>query len=179
MTLVGTARVKKEIGLNAVNIATGASGVVLNTDYLPYIGYDFGIGDNMYTQFEVPHDWDSSSNIEVKIYWAINEAYATNDGEIQWAIDWKACPTDETEAIDAPTHTGSIDFGDQDLPATAKYLTATSAGSIAAASLSEGDLVGMDINRVALDDGNNPSGDEPILYRVEIEYTSNKLGEAT
>lgn len=178
LTLVGTARVTKELQIEASNIAVGASGVVLNTDYLPYIGYDFGIGDNMYAQFEVPHDWDSSANLSVKLYWAINEAYVTNSGEVQWAIDWKACPTDASEAIDAPTHTGTIDFGDQDIPATAKYLTATPAGTISAASLSDGDLIGFDINRVALDDGSDPT-DEPILYRVEIEYTSNKLGEAT
>lgn len=175
----GTARVIMEVGLDAQNIAAGASGVALNADYIPYVGYDFGIGDNMYAHFEIPPDWDPTTDIEVKLYWAINEAYATNDGEVQWAIDWKACPKDGTEAVDSPSHTGSIDFGDQDLPATAKYLTSTGAGTIAASSLSAGDVIGLDINRVALDDGNNPSGDEPILYRVEIEYTANTLGEAT
>lgn len=178
LTLIGTARVVAELELQAASISAGASGVVLNTDYLPYVGYDFGIGDNMYCQFEVPYNWDSSTNLTVYLYWAINEARTEDNEEVQWAVDWKACPVDESEAIDAPTHTGSIDYGDQLIPETAKYLTKTTAGTIAAASLAAGDLIGLDVNRVALDDGNSPT-DEPILYRIEVEYTINKLGEAT
>ena len=45
------------------------------------------------------------------------------------------------------------------------------------ASLSEGDFVGLTIDRVALDGGNNPTAD-PVIVRIEVEYTSNRLGEA-
>ena len=127
--------------------------------------------------FEIPYDCDTSADIKIEIYWYIDEAYATNSGEVQWRAQWSACPADETEAIDAPTHTGTIDFGDQDIPATAKFLTEVS-GIIAAASIADADFVSMTIDRVALDGGSNPTAD-PVIVQIEVEYTMNKLGKAT
>ncbi|MCP4597050.1 hypothetical protein [Neptuniibacter sp.] len=178
ITLSGTARVVKEAKVNIVSLAPGASGAN-QTSLGTYAGWAFGINDDMLTEFEIPFDWDSSTAIELKVYWAIDEAYGdAPNGEIQWEINWSACPTGATEAIDAPTHTGTIDFGDQNLPATAKYLTKTSGGTIASASLTAGDLIGFQVKRVALDGGTNPTA-EPIAFHIEVEYTSNKLGEAT
>jgi len=139
-------------------------------------GWQFGINDDIVFDFEVPHDWDSSTDINIVIYWAINEAYVTNSGEVQWQVAWSAIPPDETESIAAPTHTGTIDYGDQNIPATAYYLTKTGDGTIVAASLAAGDLVGLTVTRVALDGGNNPTA-EPIIFHVEVHYTANKLGE--
>jgi len=177
LTLVGTARVQKEFQLAAVDLSPGASGATL-TNFGNYYGYAFTVSDDMIATFEVPHDWDSTTDLNVVLYWAIDEAYATNSGEVQWQVAWAACPPDATEAIDAPTHTGTIDYGDQNIPATAKYLTKTGDGAIAAASLAADDLVGLTISRVALDDGSNPTA-EPIIFHIEVHYTANKLGEAT
>ena len=58
----------------------------------------------------------------------------------------------------------------------AKRFVKTTGQSIAAASLSSGDVIGLDITRVALDGGNNPT-DEPIMFRIEIEYVADNLGE--
>lgn len=177
LTLHGTARVKKEFEIVAASLSPGASGAT-EVNVGNYHAWQFGIGDDVITSFEIPHDWDSSTNLEVIIYWAINEAYVTNSGEVQWRVQWSACPVGETEAINSPTHTGTIDYGDQDIPATAYYLTETSAGVISSASLTAGDLIGLTIDRVALDDGSNPSA-EPLILHIEIHYTSDKLGEAT
>lgn len=177
LTLFGTARVLKEFELNATSFAPGSSGaskVLLGH----YDGWSFGIGDEVVASFEIPHDWDSSTDLILYIYWYINEAYATNSGEVQWRIQWSATPPSGTEAIDAPTHTGTIDFGDQNIPATAKFLTKSSGGTIAAASLSAGDLIGLTLDRVALDGGNNPTA-EPVMVHMEVHYISNKLGEST
>ena len=176
MSLYGNARVKKENKLNILSFAPGASGAT-QTNIGNFTGWAFGINDDMITNFEVPEDWDTSTNLEIKIYWYIDEAYSANSGEVQWEVSWSALPSDESEAIDSPTHTGTIDYGDQDIPATAKYLTKTSSGTIASASLSAGDLIGLTIKRIALDDGNDPTS-EPVIVHVEVKYTSDKLGES-
>lgn len=175
ITLAGNARVTKEIRLETTSLAPGSTGpdatIIGN-----YLGYSYDIGDDSVVTFEIPDDWDTSTNLTAKIYWYINEAYAS-DKEVQWRIQWSATPKDNTEAIDSPTYTGSIDFGDQDIPDTAKYLTSSSSETIAVASLSAGDVMGFTVDRVALDDGDNPTAD-PVIVHVEVEYTSNVLGEA-
>lgn len=177
LTQFGTARTMKEFQLTATSFSPGSSGA-LEVNVGNYHGWSFGINDDIVMNFEIPHDWDSSTNLQIFIYWAINEAYATNNGEVQWRIRWSATPPSSTEAISAPTHTGTIDFGDQNIPATAYYLTESAGGSIASSSLSAGDLIGITLDRVALDGGNNPVA-EPIIFHIEVHYISNKLGEAT
>ena len=172
--LHGNARVTNEFTIQAVNLLPGNQGpdaTILGNS----LGYSYDIGDDSVMGFEIPYDCDTSEDIKVEIYWYINEAYAANSGEVQWRIRWSACPADSTEAIDAPTHTGTIDFGDQNIPATAKYLTEKS-GVIAASSISNEDYVSMTLDRVALDGGTNPTAD-PVIVQIEIEYTKNKLGE--
>ena len=179
LTLSGTARAETEFTINAISLAPGSTGpdaVILGNS----IGYSYDIGDDSVMNFEIPYDCDTSENIKIEIYWYINEARTGSNEEVQWKGTWSACPASgsaPTEAIDAPTHTGTIDFGDQLIPATAKYLTEVS-GTIAAASIADGDFVSMTIERVALDGGNNPTAD-PVIVQIEVEYTLNKLGEAT
>ena len=38
--------------------------------------------------FEMPYDWDSSVQPILKLRWYIDEAYATNNGELRWRIDY-------------------------------------------------------------------------------------------
>jgi hypothetical protein len=176
LTLHGTARVTKEFTIDAINLDKGLQGpdaVILGHS----IGYSYDIGDDSVMNFEVPYDCDTSEDLKVEIYWYIDEARTGSNEEVQWRAQWSACPANGTEAIDAPTHTGTIDFGDQLIPGTAKYLTEVS-GLIAAASISDGDFISMTLDRVALDDGNSPTAD-PVIVQIEVEYIVNKLGEAT
>ena len=177
LTLVGTARVIREIDIPASNIAVGASGVTL-AEAGGYVGYSFDIGDAMHATLEIPPDWDASTNLDVRVYWYIDEARTGSNEEVQWQIVWAACPPDASEAIDAPTHTGTIDYGDALIPTVAKYLTRVTGGTIAAASLTAGDVIAMTVSRIALDDGTGPTAD-PVMIRLEVEYVVNKLGEAT
>ena len=131
----------------------------------------------MIMSFELPYDMDTDSDLKVEIYWYIDEARDGTNQEVQWSGTWAAIPADASEAIDAPTHSGTIDFGDQTIPVGAKFLTEVS-GTIAAASLDDKDFVSLNMERVVLDGGNNPTA-EPVIVQIEIEYTMNKLGEAT
>jgi len=95
---------------------------------------------------------------------------------VQWRIQWGACATNGSEAVNAPGASGSLDFGDQNIPATAYYLTGSSEQSISGASIADGDLIGIKVDRVALDGGTNPTAD-PVIVRVEVHYTADRLGE--
>ena len=172
--LTGDGKVESEFTVQATNLDKGNQGpdaVILGNT----LGYSYDIGDDSVFSFEIPYDCDTSEDLEIEIYWYINEARTGANEEIQWRIQWSACPADATEAIDGPTHTGTIDFGDQLIPTVAKYLTEIS-GTIAAASIVDADYVSCTIDRVALDGGTDPTAD-PVIVQIEVEYTKNKLGK--
>ena len=176
LNLHGTARVKRSYNISCLALTTG--GTAPNLTVLGnYPIAEFTIADNAFVIFNLPKDWASGTDLTVHINWAIDEAYAINNGEIRWQLDWSACPIDTSEALDAPIHSGNADTGDIDIPATAKYLTSNDL-TIAAASLSAGDVLGLKFSRIAIADGNNPSGAEPAIINIKIEYTVDKLGEA-
>ena len=45
-------------------------------------------------QTELPEDVEVGRDINLYIDRAIDEAYATNNGEVQWQIEWALVPTD-------------------------------------------------------------------------------------
>jgi hypothetical protein len=139
-------------------------------------GYMFQIGDVGHLTADIPHCCDTSQSIEIEIHYAVDEAYATNSGEIQFEAAWGSIPEDGTESIAAPTHSGTLDSGDININATANYFVESSIGTIAAANLADGDYLTMELERVALDDGNNPTADV-LFLTAEAKCTMSALGE--
>lgn len=142
-----------------------------------YLGWAYTINDDSLFDVCLPNDWKSGTDVEVYVLWAIDEAYATGNGEVRWQLDWSAVPRDASEALDAPTHTGSDNSGDINIPATAKTLTSSLVETIAAANLSADDVLGIQFSRVAIGDGNNPTA-EPTVLALQFKYISNISGEA-
>ena len=175
LTLAGTARVEKSYNVSFSSLGVSPSSAPTPTNIGNYKGYAYAIGDDSYLTMHMPHDWAAGTDISVHIYWYINEAYATASGEIQWQCLWSSCAAGE--AVDAPTHTGTLDFGDQNIPTTAKWI-ASSEATIAGANFAAEDTVGMQLSRVILDGGTNPTA-EPVIIDVHIDYIADKLGEAT
>ena len=175
VALAGDARVKHEVAFPLDAIGRGATAPTL-TRFGNTVGYAFTIGDDGYMSFEVPPDWDSSTNIEILLHVYTDEAYVTNSGELRFAANWAAIPEDGSEAVDGATHTGTLDSGDINLPATAKALLEIEIGEIAAASLAAHDVVCIKLSRVAVNDGNDSTA-EPVVIGAEYEWTANKLGE--
>ena len=172
VTLVGTARVTKRIFLNNAAFTKGATApvqVILGN----LNGWEFDINDDAVMTIMMPDDWDSTTDITIKVCWYIDEAYAA-DKEIQWRVDWSALPHDFTETVDAPTHSGQIDSGDIDIPAVAKRMGASTIGTIVAANLSAGDMLGFTLSRIAVTH-DDPTA-KPTIHHLIIEYTSNKIG---
>ena len=112
-----------------------------------YLGWEYDIGDDSNLTFELPHDWASGTDLTVKIDWAINRAYATENAEVQWHVIWSAHPHDASEAVNGAGTT--IDGGDQNIPATAYFLTRTTVGTISGGSLAVEDEMGLKITRVS------------------------------
>jgi hypothetical protein len=177
LTLAGTARVAKTIILANANLGKGttaATQVVLGN----YDGWEFDIDDDAVVTHGVPKDWASGTDITIDLSWYINEAYATNSGEVRWQVAWSMCPHNGSEAVDAPTHASSGDSGDINIPATAKTLSENTAVTIPAASIALGDEIGLTLKRVALTGGNNPTA-KPTVIHLYIRYIADKLGTAT
>ena len=177
LTLTGTARVIKCITFQGNDLSQGSQGPD-HTILGNYEGLSYDIGDDSVFTFILPNDWASGTDISVLCRWYINEAYATASGEIQWQVDWSAVPADESEAVDSPTHSGSDDSGDLNIPATAKTLTEDNVITISGASLSAGDEIGLKFSRIAIDDGTNPTAD-PVVTCIGVIYTADKLGAST
>jgi hypothetical protein len=135
-----------------------------------YFGYAYKLNDDGFFSFEAPADWDGASDFLVSLHWTINEAYALQSAEVRWQIQWSATPEDGGEALDAPTHGGTLNSGDVNIPATAKHLVETQI-AIPHASLALHDVVGVQLKRVALGDGTDPTA-KPTVIAVEIEYTA-------
>jgi hypothetical protein len=172
-TMIGTARVEKDVEIPLTAFGKGVAAPA--TVYIGnYIGYEYTINDTAYFSTEVPYDWDSTSDLEIELHWYIDEAYATApNGEARWNLIYTATKEDGTEIIDAATAT--IDSGDINIPATAKRLVQTEL-AIPAASLQAHDVIGIQVKRVALVGGNDPTA-KPTLIGAMIQYISNKLGE--
>lgn len=148
------------------------------TELGDYPAWSYDINDDSKIAMPIPKWVDTSATFQAHIVWAIDEAYSLGSGEIQWQLDWSACPYDASEAVDSPSHNGQVKSGDVNIPATAKYLTITSFTAIAASNIADEDIFGAKVSRVAIDDGDDPTAD-PCIIAVIIEFTKNKLGEAT
>ena len=173
LTLTGTARVNKEFNVPLTDFNPGASGPTKALhDIFPT--FEFNIGDDMHTSFEMPDDWATGTDLTVEVYWAIDEAYATNSGEVRWNADWRAVAVGE---LISGGSSGTMDFGDINIHATANTIVKTES-TISGASLTADDLVAFNGSRVALVAGNNPTA-EPYIVAVRVEYIADKLGEAT
>lgn len=131
-------------------------------------GYSYDLADDSDFTYVVPDDYLDGTVMTLHIRWACNETYVAANGEIQWRAVYQTVADDQTQAVNAGT-TAQVDSGDINIPATARYLTVTDL-TMVAASFDAGDLVAVDIERIALVGGVNPTADAEI-YGVTVRYT--------
>jgi len=171
-TMAGTARVTKAINLGIDGLAVGVAAPVISRT-VNFYGYAFSINDDGYVRpFELPYDWDTSTNMVIKIHWASNNTSASK--KVKFQVDYSAV-AHGTENINVTTTT--LDTGDVAVSTTAYRLTEASV-TITAANLAQDDLLAMQVKRIATAGGAGEEPDnEPIIVSIEVEYTANKLGE--
>ncbi len=172
--LHGAARVHKEFIIDSGNFGRGAGApnpvVVGNVN-----AWEFAIGDVAVMSFEMPNDWAVGTDLGVEVSWFVDDDDVNDD--VQFRVDWTACPHNGGEAVDAPNHTGQIDSGEIAVTALAKELRLSEIGIIQGSSLVMGDELGFRLSRIAVA-GTNP-GDPPAIIHLEIGYMADRLGEAT
>jgi len=166
---------EKEIRIPIDALGTGASkpsAVTLGD----YAGWSYGIGDDSIFQFEIPHDWNGKSALELYGHLYIDEAYATNNGYINWQLDYSCTPEDASEPVDSPTHSGTVTSGSFQIPATAKTLMEAGPVTIPLSDIADGDVIGVTFTRIANDGGQNNPTAEPVIIGIELEYQVDKPG---
>jgi hypothetical protein len=131
-----------------------------------WFGYAFSINDLGYFSFEVPEDWDGTSDIDLALHYYIDEAYSTHSGSVRFAAIRTIITEDGTETVDGSTAT--INGDDKTIPITAKALDEYEI-EIPAATLALHDVIGFQLKRVALSAGANPTA-EPVIVGMEGEY---------
>lgn len=175
LTLDGNGKVEVELGLAIAGTGGGTNKPTFNDAFAPFDGWAMGINDDLHYVFEVPSDVDVSEDIEFHIHWFINEAYADNSGEINWQIIYRAIKEDGTEPVDSGGSSATVTTGDINIPTISKALLETQELVIIAANIDQDDVLGIDLSRIAIIDGSNPTA-KPIITAVELHYTKNKLG---
>jgi len=135
-----------------------------------YTGWEYDVNDDSVLTIELAHDLDTTEDVFFHITWYCDENYAANSGEVQWEVQWSSVPHDESEAIDAPTHSGTVASGDIDIPTTAKHLAHSTTIAIAAGNIVSDDVIGITLTRIGLAGGNNPTA-KPTVIEAHIEYT--------
>lgn len=178
LTLVGAARVEVEMRLALAGTGGGATKPTLNQDFPPFDGWEFDIDDDIHYVVEIPSDADTSLPIEFHIHWFIDEARTGANEEVNWQIVYRAVKEDGTEPVDSGGSTATVSSGDTLIPTVARALLETSVGTIIAANIDQDDVIGVDLSRIDIIDGTDPT-DDPIITAVEVHYTANKLGAAT
>ena len=175
MVMAGTARVEKEMRLDIAGTGGGSTKPTLDQSFPPFDGWEFDIDDDIHYVFEVPSDADTTMPIEIHIHWFIDEARTGANEEVNWQIIYRSVKEDGTEPVDSGGSTATISSGDTLIPSTSKALLETAVGVIIADNIDQDDVIGVDLSRIALVDGTDPTND-PIIIAVEVHYTANKLG---
>lgn len=173
ITLIGQARVTKEIVIKVEGLTLGASpptqAVIGNFSVLQFPGT--GAIRMVYTTFHVPKDWSSGTDIKIHIHWAPVNA---NAGTVVWKMTWDALASNNNEVISGAGTATSVPDATQTLQ---DELLESDDMTIAGASLALEDTIGLTIFRDPAD-GSDNYGSAASLVLVEIKYTADKLGEA-
>jgi hypothetical protein len=142
-----------------------------------YLGYEFIALDSVHYNLTNPTDWNLDTDIDVVIYWCIDEGDATK--YVAWELYYTVTRPDGTQAVDAASAT--LPSGDIAIPAVAKLLVKTTftipcadikVGFIAGSIVS---VTGIQIARIAAA-GAAPAAN-PILVGGAVRYIADRAGE--
>jgi hypothetical protein len=174
--MVGTARVTKNLHLGIDLLGTG-SGAPTLVHRGAFPGYRYELNKYGYMRsFEVPYEWDDTTDLEIKIHWYSPNSTAAR--YIRWQIDYVAI-AENTDLV--PTATTTVTTADITLPSGADaYKLMETTLVIPYTDVDYDDVIGIIVSRVA-SSGTAPASpaDSPLIISLELEYIANSLGEAT
>lgn len=173
ITLHGDARVEQFIE-SLVVTGKGASAPTARTTEAPYLSWTFAVNDDSHQTFEAPYAMDYADTVAIKIHWYTHVSQVGD--EVAFTATWNAIPEGGGEVINGGGTT--VTSPDTNCP-TQYHIAETKIGEIAADSIAQDDMIGLDIKRVALAGaGANPAVGSIHVLSIEFEYYKSKLGEA-
>ncbi len=174
LTQKGTARTKHHLTIKAENTKLGPTSPTVanigNFSVLQFTGV--GAAQSILTTFHTPEDWAVGTDFSVHVHWAPVNA---NAGNVFWEMSWKAVASNSNEVLSgAGTGTGVVDATEllQDELLESDDMT------ISGASISAEDIIGITLSRDPSDPLDTYASAASFVF-LEIEYTSDKLGEST
>lgn len=170
----GTARVKKHVQ-GIILAGRGANAPTVRVTEAPFLAWTFAINDDTHMTIEVPKDMDLTMSVDVVAHWYTTDATANGVDSVNWQAQWNSRAVGETVNAGATT-----DSSGDSLCGAQYAIVETMIETIPANSVTQDDHLGLDITRIALTAGTNPSPTATSVHiiSVEIEYTVNKLGKA-
>jgi hypothetical protein len=173
-TMHGMARVTKHVQ-GIVISGRGASAPTARTTEAPFLSWTFAVNDDSHMTLEVPKDMDITETAQIIAHWYTTDATADGVDSVNWQSMWNSRAVGETVNAGATTDTsGDVFCGAQ------FAIVETEIETIPANSITQDDHLGLDITRIALTAGTNPSPSATSIHliSVEIEYVANKLGKS-
>lgn len=173
--LSGSARVKKCIYIAAAELCITAGGsppAISLEGYFPTLDYDDTSVEEAFATFEVPVDWDSSTDMTVSYFWLHDTNAADAAKYVRWRLSYN--PRALGEAVAGATTVIAVDAASLNAN-QGLLIESTLSPNILAANLAVGDQVAIRASRRSTND--DYVGDARLIA-VRIDYTANSLGEA-
>jgi len=162
-----TPQVKKYITLKPENFKLGSTpptaAIIGNFSVLQFAGDSV---DEIFTTFKVPTDWDTSTDINIHVRWAPEDG---NSGSVVWQLDYNAVGSENNEVISGAGTIVSVIDNAEELQDGLQ-----DSGDMTISGLTE-DMLGM---RLFRDPNSDTYASAASFVWLEVEYISNKLGEA-
>jgi hypothetical protein len=172
ITLLGTARIKRDIWINSEGFKAPGTKPAAAVDYGIASAWEFsdGTDDTLFARIKLPNDMDKSVGMTIYIGWSTPTGSA---GNCRWQVEYLF--RQANEAMDAAADATLVDnFA---ASSTAKGLVVSTIGTTAVPNAADVCLT-MRIKRRA-DEAADTLGEDNHLHGLCVEYTSNKLGTAT
>jgi hypothetical protein len=164
--------VKKHVMIKPEEVKLGDPGpveaVIGNFSVLQFTGTS--ATQSVYTSWHVPTDWQTGTDVNTRIYWAPVD---TASGTVVWQLTYNAVASEANEIISASGINVTISDATQN---TQDELLESGNMTISGSGLALEDTIGMTIFRDPTHGSDNYTS-SASLVEIEIEYTSDKLGE--
>lgn len=173
LTLPGVSfTVGKHIILKPENFKLGATpptaAIIGNFSVLQFAGTNT---QEIFTSFHMPPDWSIGTDINIRVRWAPVDG---GSGDVVWQITYNPVQSENNEVISGTGTTISVTDSTQSLQ---DELLDSGDMTITGTNLTVEDILGIRLFRDPDHNSDSYESEASFLW-LEVEYTSDKLGEA-
>lgn len=161
--------------INVKELGTGTP-PSLNVYQSPLRAFQFGVNDEVFNIFHMPHDWAPGTDIYIHAHWSHNNA-SVSSGAVTWGFDVSWASGFDQQAFIAP-----VTMTAQQTASTTQYqhMVAEVQATAASPSASQIDtdileVDGLFLVRTYLSANTMNGTPEPFLHTVDLHYQSHSL----